>query len=230
MLALLLFMLVASSLHVRASSYLLRSNRRVQILSMSSTSFFHAQRTVLVPIATGTEEIEAVTIIDTLVRAGAKVTVANANADSKYDSEIVTCSRGVKLVADCPVSSCLGQSWDAIILPGGMPGATNLNCNEHLAHLLKQQRKDGLLYGAICAAPAVVLAAQGLLQDRKATCYPAEKFSSMLPSIGEGRVVVDQNCVTSAGPGTSLEFSLEIVKLLYGEEKKQALAKEMLLM
>ena len=226
MILLLVLMLVASSL--KACSFVVRPGRRItsySLLSMSTPS----PRRVLVPIATGTEEIEAVTIIDTLVRAGAKVTVANANADSKGDLETVTCSRGVKIVADCPVSSCMDTSWDAIILPGGMPGATNLNSNAQLVQLLKKQRKDGALYGAICAAPAVVLAAQGLLQDRRATCYPADKFTSAIPSLGEGRVVVDQNCVTSAGPGTSLEFSLEIVKLLYGEEKKQALAKEMLL-
>jgi DJ-1/PfpI family len=94
---------------------------------------------VLVPIANGSEEIEAVTIIDVLVRAACKVTVASVSQDLQ-----VECSRMVKLVADCPISECVDKQWDAVVLPGGMPGATHLYESEHLKTILKEQVRCGI--------------------------------------------------------------------------------------
>eukprot|EP01040_Poterioochromonas_malhamensis_P001366 gene1366-1447_t len=178
---------------------------------------------VLVPIADGTEEIEAVTIIDTLVRGGAEVTVASVMGRLE-----VICSRGVKLVGDRHIEECASEAWDLICCPGGMPGATHLSNNEALTTLLTSQNRHKKLIGAICAAPAVVLAKHGLLHEKSATCYPAEKFSSQLHPYSSENVVVDHHIITSRGPGTALEFSLKLVGILFGHEKENLLKREML--
>ena len=178
---------------------------------------------VLVPIAEGTEEIEAVTIIDVLRRAGAAVTVASV-------SELqITASRGVKLVADKLIGECVDETYDLVVLPGGMPGAEHLRNSKELERILTQQKDQGRLYGAICAAPAVVFQHHGLLDQRQATCHPNfVKYLEKMDSV-ESRVVVDGNCVTSRGPGTALEFALKLVELLYGEDKAREVAAPMVM-
>jgi len=175
---------------------------------------------ILVAIADGTEELEAVTIIDVLRRAKADVTVASVN------SKQVTASRGVKLVADVLIADCANQVYDLIALPGGMPGAEHLRDSKELTELLKAQAKSGRYYAAICASPAVVLNHHGLLDNKKATCYPS--LLSELGRIEEAKVVVDGNCITSQGPGTALKFALKLVELLLGKEKSMEVAKAML--
>ena len=176
-------------------------------------------KTVLVPIADGTEEIEAVATIDILRRSGAQVTVA-----SVMDRLQVTASRGVKLVADQLISACVHETYDAIALPGGIPGAEHLRDSEELIQMLRQQYQTGRIYAAICAAPVVVLQHHGLLQGKKATCHPS--FADRLEDQGavEQRVVVDGNCVTSRGPGTAIEFALKLIELLFGAEQAQKVA------
>jgi 4-methyl-5(b-hydroxyethyl)-thiazole monophosphate biosynthesis len=176
---------------------------------------------VLVPIADGTEEIEAVCIIDVLRRAGAEVTVAAVGGLQ------VTASRGVKLVADRSVSACKTVTYDLVALPGGMPGAEHLRDSRDLEEILKRQAREGRWYAAICAAPAVVLQPYGLLAGRRATCHPnfvdrLEKTDAL-----ESRVVVDGRCVTSRAPGTAIEFALKLVEALYGEEKATEVARPM---
>ena len=177
---------------------------------------------VLVPIADGIEEIEAVSIIDVLRRAGAEVTVASV------DKMQVTASRGVKLAADKLISQCAGQTYDLIALPGGMPGAEHLRDCKELEAMLKKQSKEKRLFAAICASPAVVLLHHGLLGQRRATCHP--NFVEKLPNTEavESRVVVDVNLVTSRGPGTALEFALTLVELLFGKENVEQIAASML--
>jgi 4-methyl-5(b-hydroxyethyl)-thiazole monophosphate biosynthesis len=177
--------------------------------------------TILVPIADGTEEIEAVCIIDVLRRAGAAVTVASVNRLQ------VTASRGVKLVADCLIEECQGEVYDLIVLPGGMPGSEHLRDSEVLRELLYRQENGGRLFGAICAAPAVILNTHGLLNRRKATCHPAFRDQLGAETAAQERVVVDGNCVTSQGPGTALEFALKLVELLFGKEKAREVAAPM---
>ena len=104
---------------------------------------------VLVPIADGTEEIEAVCIIDTLRRAGAEVTVASVDALE------VTASRGVRIVADASIADCASRTYDCIALPGGMPGAEHLRDSNDLIAMLKQQKQAGRLYAAICVVTFV---------------------------------------------------------------------------
>jgi 4-methyl-5(b-hydroxyethyl)-thiazole monophosphate biosynthesis len=177
---------------------------------------------VLVPIADGIEEIEAVCIIDVLRRADASVTVASV------DKLQITASRGVKLVADKLLADCTDEFYDLIALPGGMPGAEHLRDSMELVNMLKNQRREGRLYGAICASPAVVFQHHGLLEGRQATTHPG--FADRLDSLEsvESRVVLDGNCITSRGPGTALEFALKLVELLFGKQKAEEVARPML--
>jgi 4-methyl-5(b-hydroxyethyl)-thiazole monophosphate biosynthesis len=177
---------------------------------------------VLVPIADGSEEIEAVCLIDTLRRASAEVTVASV------DRLQVTASRGVKLVADARISDCTGQTYDCIALPGGMPGAEHLRNSAELITMLKKQKQAGKLYAAICAAPAVALAPHGLLDGVKATCYPGMRSKLHPAYASEERVVVDGNCITSQGPGTAIEFALKLVELLFGPQKAKEVGDPMI--
>jgi len=176
---------------------------------------------VLVAIADGSEEIEAVTVIDVLRRAGAEVTVASVEAQL-----MITASRGVKLVADRLVSACR-EEYDLIVLPGGMPGAERLRDCRALVELLQRQREGGRRYAAICAAPAVALLPHGLLEQTRATAHPA--FQQQLPAAlaSVERVVVDGLCITSRGPGTALEFALTLVAELYGQAAADAVAAPM---
>ena len=177
---------------------------------------------VLVPIANGTEEIEAVCIIDVLRRAGAAVTVASVQTLQ------VTASRGTKLVADRLISTCRDETYDLIVLPGGMPGVEHLRDSKELAAMLKRQKRDGRLYAAICAAPVVVLQHHGLLTGRRATCHPDFAHQLENDEVVEHRVVIDGQCVTSRGPGTAIEFALKLVELLYGEHEAQEIGQHML--
>jgi 4-methyl-5(b-hydroxyethyl)-thiazole monophosphate biosynthesis len=180
-------------------------------------------RHVLVPIANGTEELEAVTIIDTLRRAGARVTVASVEEGLQ-----VIASRRVRLVADKLIKDCLGNTYDLIVLPGGLVGAEHLRDSEHLVSILKKQNQDGRLIAAICASPAVVLAHHGLIGSRRACAYPGFEDSFDNKVAFKERVVVDGNFITSKGPGSALEFSLKLAEVLFGKEKSKKVADEML--
>lgn len=179
---------------------------------------------VLVPIGTGTEEMEAVVVVDVLRRAGADVTVASVE-----DSLEVVASRKVKLVADVSISEAARLSYDLVVLPGGMPGAERLRDSPELDAVLKAQAAADRPLAAICAAPVVALQAKGLLEGKKATAHPA--FSGQLPHQEHvaARVVRDGNVVTSRGPGTAFEFSLLLVEVLFGTEKAAAVAGPMVM-
>lgn len=180
------------------------------------------QKKILVPLAEGFEMIEALSIVDVFRRAGAHVDLAAIGDDLE-----VTSSHNVKVIADRKLIDCADETYDLIVLPGGIPGAENLKNSSILAELLQQQNNENRLYGAICASPAVVLEHHGLLEGKKATCHPL--FIEQLKTrtnVGE-RVVFDKNCVTSRGAGTSIEFGLELVGILLGEEKKKEVAKGM---
>ena len=180
------------------------------------------QKKILVPLAEGFEMIEALSIVDVFRRAGAHVDLAAVGDDMQ-----VTSSHNVKVIADRKLVDCANEAYDLIVLPGGIPGAENLKNSVVLAKLLKKQNSENKLYGAICASPAVVLEHHGLLEGKKATCHPM--FTGQLKStenVGE-TVVFDKNCVTGKGAGTSIEFGLELVGILLGEEKKKEVAKGM---
>ncbi|WP_210396621.1 DJ-1 family glyoxalase III [Motiliproteus sediminis] len=180
------------------------------------------KKQVLVPIANGSEEIEAVTVVDVLRRAGAQVTVASVESEPQ-----ITASRGVVLLADCLIDACQSCVYDLIVLPGGMPGAETLSNNAVLTRLLQAQQAAGRHYAAICAAPAVVLERHGLLAGTTATAHPG--FIDRLPPErrSEASVVCGDQCITSRGPGTALEFALALVARLYGTEQADAVAAPM---
>lgn len=180
-------------------------------------------KTVLVPIANDSEEIEAVGIIDTLRRAGANVTVASVNELR------IRASRGTFLVADCLIKEVKDDEFDLIALPGGMPGAEYLRDSEILTTLLKSQAKQGKLYAAICASPAVVFLSHGLLDGKKATCHPALQSKIPTNQLSNNRVVVDGNCITSQGPGTVLEFAIVLIEQLFGKEMASKISGPMLI-
>jgi len=181
---------------------------------------------VLVPIADGIEELEAVTIIDVLRRAEANVDVASVMPGRKH----ILASRKVKLHADYHLDDCEPKIWDAIVLPGGMPGAENLQKSEKLRELLQAQIAENRWVGAICASPAVVLGRHNLIADRTATCYPGfqQELQDNVAHLAHKRVVVDGHLVTSQGPGTAMEFALELVSLMIDEEKAAQVAAGML--
>ncbi len=173
------------------------------------------EKQVLVPVAQGTEEMEAITIIDVLRRSGTKVTVASV------DDIMIKASQGTEFKAEKLIKDCLDDQFDLIVLPGGIPGAMNLRDSKELETLLKRQAEQGKLFGAICASPAVVLHHHGLVTPGKVTCHPGFVDQIDNGNIVESKVVVDGNCVTSRGAGTACDFALTLVELLHGEEKKK---------
>lgn len=169
---------------------------------------------VLVPLAEGCEELEAVTIIDLLRRAGIEVVTAGLKPG------IVTASRGVQLVPDFTLDVALRDEYDMVVLPGGMPGATNLKADARVVGLLKKMASAGQYTAAICAAP-MVLAEAGVLDGRRATSFPG--FLDGLPGVilSDDPVVQDGKVLTSRGPGTAMDFALMLVEVLAGAEKRQ---------
>jgi 4-methyl-5(b-hydroxyethyl)-thiazole monophosphate biosynthesis len=181
---------------------------------------------ILVPIAHGTEEMEVVTIIDIMVRAGFDVTVASA--DSNGDT-LITASRGVKLTADCLLVDVADHQYDAILLAGGVQGAESFRDSTLLVEMIKQHTYEGRLLGAICAAPAVVLQHHQIYPEALMTCHPSFKHVIPEQNWRERRVTIDVNChlVTSQGPGTALEFAMEIVTQFVGKEEAWKVAEPM---
>eukprot|EP00471_Norrisiella_sphaerica_P002780 CAMPEP_0184493558 /NCGR_PEP_ID=MMETSP0113_2-20130426/26288_1 /TAXON_ID=91329 /ORGANISM="Norrisiella sphaerica, Strain BC52" /LENGTH=153 /DNA_ID=CAMNT_0026878855 /DNA_START=132 /DNA_END=593 /DNA_ORIENTATION=+ len=143
-------------------------------------------------------------------------------------------SRGMTLVADKHLKDASGKIYDMIVLPGGGGGAKTFAASEPLLELLKGQQKLKRWYAAICASPAIVLAPNGLLPKR-ATCFPAlhGKIKPLIENDpAKSRVVVDADthCITSQGPGTTLEFAVTILRKLVGDEKADDVAKGLLLL
>jgi len=179
---------------------------------------------ILIPIAQGTEELEAVSLSDTLVRAGAEVVFASVE-----DQLQVSASRGLILTANRLITDALTTTtWDLILLPGGTEGAQRLGESAPLIQLLKQQFEAGRKVGAICADPALVLSKNGFLEGHQATCYPS--FASQIDKAVyvDAKIVISGNLFTSQGPATALPFALELVNQLFGADKRQEVAAGML--
>ena len=179
-----------------------------------------AKRAIVV-LAEGFEEIEAVTPVDILRRAGVAVEVVG------LDAEAVTGAHGVTFQADRVLGDT--EDVDAVILPGGLPGAANLAASAKLAAVLEAQAAAGKLVAAICATPAFVLPQLGLLDGKRATCYPGcqEKFGATTTYVAD-EVVKDGNILTSRGPGTAFAFGLALACELAGDAKADELAEGML--
>ncbi|MGD8514998.1 MAG: DJ-1/PfpI family protein, partial [Granulosicoccaceae bacterium] len=175
--------------------------------------------TVLVPLAQGCEELEAVTIIDLLVRAGVKVTSAG------LDDQPVRASRGTVLVPDTDLDTALQQDYDMVVLPGGLPGADHLNNDPRIHSLLKHMAAEDRYTAAICAAPKV-LASAGLLDGKKATSYPGV-LDALGMSAEPEAVVFDGSVITSRGPGTAMDFALALIETLVGKDKRDDVEKSL---
>lgn len=169
---------------------------------------------VLVLFADGSEELEAVTVINILRRGDIEVTVAGLTAG------VLRGSRGTRIVPDSTLDEALKHNYDMVVLPGGMPGTTHLRNDARVAQLLKQMHAAGQPVAAICAAPSV-LAAAGLLDGKRATCYPTclDEFPQV--KLQTAAVVEDGNIITSRGPGTAIDFALTLVERLLGHAKRQ---------
>ncbi|WKT60339.1 DJ-1/PfpI family protein [Microbulbifer thermotolerans] len=176
---------------------------------------------VLVPIADGSEEIEAVTIVDVLRRAKAEVTLASVMPERR-----ITASRGVGIEADCLLQDCATGNWDMIAIPGGMPGAEHLHNSAPLIELITDQLKSGRWLGAICASPAVVLGRHGLISDYRATCHSAfrDELTGQVKETSNDAVVIDRNLITSQAPGTAMDFALSLVGALFSAEVEKEVA------
>ena len=173
---------------------------------------------IAVLLADGFEEVEAVTPIDFLRRAGIDVVTAGVTGKT------VTGAHGVKISADAVVGG-LPAGLDGVVLPGGMPGAQNIADSAEAVDLIRKILAAGKLVGAICAAPAVVLGAHGLLQGRRFTCYPGFERDVRGASFTPDRVVADGNLITSRGPGTAAEFALALIEKLAGREEAEKIRK-----
>lgn len=165
---------------------------------------------VLVPLAQGCEEIEAVTVIDILRRA--KIDVVTAG----LDAQPVRASRGVMLLADMTLDAALQHEFDMIVLPGGQPGTNNLKADARITALLQRMSSQGKYVAAICAAPSV-LAAAGLLDGKLATSFPGSLTPYPQVNLRQQAVVEDGKLITSRGPGTAMDFALTLVEHLVGK-------------
>ncbi len=170
---------------------------------------------VLIPLAEGCEELEAVTIIDLLRRAGIEVIVAGLEAG------IITASRGVRLQPDMLLDDALEEDYDMLVLPGGSSGSERLGNDSRVRNLLMKMADSEKFTAAICAAPRV-LADAGILSGKSATCYPGTMEPAALPGLDTGQAVVqDGKVITSRGPGTAIDFTLKLIENLAGQAKRE---------
>ncbi len=164
---------------------------------------------IAVLFADGTEEIEGLTPVDILRRAGATCDIVSVG--DKY----LTGSHNIVIKADKLINEIDKNEYDAVVIPGGMPGATNIASNNDAITLIKNAVESGKLIASICASPAVVLSANGFIKGKKATCYPAKQFIETMGENYTGAdVEIDENLITANGPKSAFNFSLEIVKYL----------------
>lgn len=200
---------------------------------------------VIVFLADGFEEVEALTPIDYLRRAGIELTSASIG-----EGPLVKGSHGVQVAADTRLSLLLERGaldaglWDAVILPGGLPGADNLAASKDLGKFLLEMTRAGKWVCAICASPARVLFPLGILSGKRFTCFPGEEKKilaqagtdpgapeSMNPPVRwqEERVVVDGALITSRGAGTAGEFACAVIESLLGPGEGKKIAGQVLL-
>jgi len=172
-------------------------------------------------LATGFEEIEALTVVDVLRRADLKCDMCSIEEIN------VTGAHGITVKADLLISDLIDGDYSCLILPGGMPGATNLKENKKIIALVKSFNKAGKLVAAICAAPIVIDEA-GIINGRKITSFPGLKPELKDCEYQEQAVVVDDNLITSRGPATAIKFALKLVERLLNKEVSEKLQESLL--
>ena len=191
------------------------------------------KKKVIVLLGEGFEEVEAITPIDYLRRAGVDLVTASIGG-----SRTVTGARGIPVYADAVLKEWRARekagAWDAVVLPGGMPGSANLAASAETGALITEMAAAGKWICAICAAPALVLAPLGLLSGRKFTCYPGMEEKVRGGNWSENRVVVDENpsgggLITARAAGCAGSFAIAIISKLLGEAEGIAIAQSVLL-
>lgn len=174
---------------------------------------------IYVFLAQGFEETEAIVPIDLLRRAGKNVKTVSITNDLK-----ITGSHGIPVTADKKLSGISLDEIEMIVLPGGMPGTLNLNFSDPLECVINYAIENNKYIGAICAAPSI-LGNKGLLEGKKATCYPGFEKRLKGAEVLEESVVVDGKLITARGAGVATEFGLTLVEALCGKEKRDEIAK-----
>ncbi|WP_312182449.1 protein deglycase YajL [Pantoea sp. CTOTU46764] len=187
-----------------------------------------ANASVLVCLAHGSEETEAVTTIDLLVRGGLSVTTASVESDGTRE---IVCSRGVRLLADAPLVEVADNDYDAIVLPGGLKGAETFRDSPLLVETVRQFHLSSKIVAAICAAPGTVLVAHDLFPVGNMTGFPGLRATIPDSKWMERRVVWDPrvNLLTSQGPGTAMDFALKLIDLLVDKETAREVASQLVL-
>lgn len=180
-------------------------------------------KTSYVFMADGFEEVEALTVVDVLRRAGMPVTTVSINPTSE-----VTGAHSVKVLTDAVIANCDMTDAEWLILPGGMPGASNLAACEPLTRQLLEQDKAGRGIAAICASPSVVFGPLGLVNGRKAVCYPGMEQGLKGAQVLASRVAVDGHVITGNGPASATAFALAIVEQSLGADAAAEVAAGML--
>lgn len=176
---------------------------------------------VLVPLAPGFEEIEALTIIDILRRGDVKVITAGT-----VDGYIEGLNQ-VKVLADISLDEVNPDEFDMIVLPGGQPGVDNLKNDSRVHRIIKSLHEKGRFTAAICAAPTV-LSAVGILDGKRVTSYPTSKKDLSMTEYSEDRVVVDGHIITSRSPGTAMEFAIKLLEILCDRETMERVSQGVL--
>lgn len=175
-----------------------------------------------VALANGFEIAEATLPIDILRRAGVEVVTVSIS-----DEQIVTASNGVKVVADALLAESDLSDGDMLFLPGGMPGSSNLAQCEPLAVIINEYNEAGKYLAAVCAAP-MVYGLMGLLNCKKATCYPGFEDKLLGADLQQKTSVVDGNMLTGCGAGAGFALGHDMVTVLMGEEKADEVLKKMM--
>lgn len=176
---------------------------------------------VVLFFADGTEEVEALTVVDVLRRAGAELTVVGVGT-----REVVG-SHGIRITADIAETELTAYDFDMVIVPGGLPGTTHLDESAVVDTVLREVHARGGILAAICAAP-LVLGKRGYLQGKEAICYPGFESHLIGATLSEHRVCRDGNVITAAGMGVALDFALTLTEALYGTEKAESLRRSVL--
>ncbi len=170
----------------------------------------------LIPLAQGCEDLEAVTLIDLFRRA--KINVTTVSLDDKP----VTCARRTTIIADKVIDDVLNETFDLVVLPGGLPGADNLNADPRIHQIINQHAEAKKYIAAICAAPKV-LVDNGVLDGKKLTAFPGalNQTDTRKVTLNDNAIQIDGNIITSKGPGTAMDFALTLIETLLGSEARK---------
>jgi 4-methyl-5(b-hydroxyethyl)-thiazole monophosphate biosynthesis len=189
---------------------------------------------IAVLLAPGFEEVEALTVVDYLNRAGIEVRLVGVETGTAAKTAagkrpLITGSHRITVQTDLPLSDLASATppagWAGVVIPGGTQGAANIAHSDQALSFIKDLYNQGRLVAAICAAPAVVLMLAGILKGKKVTCFPGMENRLRDCQFSEERVVVDGNLVTSRAAGTAAEFALKLVEILAGKSKADAIYK-----